>query len=314
MRGRESLGVYLRGIVMGAADAVPGVSGGTIALLTGIYPRLIAAITAVEPDRLLNIAAAPLPARRADAVDAFREIDGSFLAALGLGIATALVTVSRVLEHAMAAYPAATFGGFFGFIGASAWLLRGEMRFDTRDQQAAAVAGFAVAFLLSGQAEGALGHSPVVTFLAGTVAVSAMILPGVSGSLLLLLLGQYAYMIDHLNAFIDALLAVARGGTVALPPGTPTIVTFLAGAVVGLFTVAHAVRWALDRGRAATMTFLVALVVGALRAPVVQTGQRLEAGWSPAAIGLFAVAAVVGAAVVIGIEWATSGEMVTPDA
>mgnify|MGYP006280657817 FL=1 len=310
MRGRESLGVYLRGVAMGAADAVPGVSGGTIALLTGIYPRLIGAITAVEPERLLDIVAAPLPDRRADAVAAFREIDGIFLAALGLGIATAIVTVSRVLEHAMAMYPAATFGGFFGLIGASAWLLRGEMRFDTRGRQAAAVAGFAVAFLLSGQAEGALGHSLPVTFVAGSIAVTAMILPGVSGSLLLLLLGQYEYMIGNLSEFVDALLGIAMGESASLPAGTPTIVTFLAGGVVGLFTVAHAVRWALSRRKEATMTFLVALVVGALRAPVVQTATRLEAGWTTAAIGLFCGAAVVGAAAVLGIERAAGGDAV----
>ncbi|WP_053947420.1 DUF368 domain-containing protein [Halolamina sediminis] len=310
MAGRASLGVYLRGIAMGAADAVPGVSGGTIALLTGIYPRLIAAITAVEPDRLLDIVAAPLPDRRADAVAAFREIDGLFLAALGLGIATAIVTVSRVLEHAMAAYPAATFGGFFGLIGASAWLLRREMAFDTRGRQAAAVSGFAVAFLLSGQAEGALGHSLPVTFLAGSIAVTAMILPGVSGSLLLLLLGQYEYMIDHLSAFVDAVFAILTGESASIPAGTPTILTFLAGGVGGLFTVAHAVRWALDRRKAATMTFLVALVVGALRAPVVQTATRLDTGWTTAAIGLFCGAAVVGAAVVVGLERAAGGEAI----
>ncbi|MFW5911780.1 MAG: DUF368 domain-containing protein [Halolamina sp.] len=310
MHGRDSLGVYLRGIAMGAADAVPGVSGGTIALLTGIYPRLIGAITAVEPDRLVDIATAPLPGHRADAVDAFREIDGIFLAALGLGIATAVVTVSRLLEHAMEAYPAATFGGFFGLIGASAWLLRGEMHFDTRGRQAAAVAGFAVAFLLSGQAEGALGNGLPVTFVAGAIAVTAMILPGISGSLLLLLLGQYEYMIDHLSAFVDALIGILTGDRVAIPGETPTIVAFLAGGVVGLFTVAHAVRWALERRQAATMTFLVALVVGALRAPVVQTATRSDAGWTTGAIAAFAVAAVVGAAVVVALEYAAGGEAI----
>jgi len=310
MRGRSTLGVYLRGVAMGAADAVPGVSGGTIALLTGIYPRLIAAITAVEPDRLLRVVAAPLPDRRADAIDAFSEIDGLFLTALGMGVVTAVVTVSRVLEHAMAAVPAATFGGFFGLIGASAWLLRREIVLDTRGRQVAAVAGFLLAFLLSGQAEGALGHSPVVTFLAGSVAVSAMILPGISGSLLLLLLGQYAYMIDHLSDFVDDLLSLVTGESAALPPGTVTILTFLGGAVVGLFTVAHGVRWALANSKAATMTFLVSLVVGALRAPVVQTGQRLDAGWTTAAVGVFVAAAAVGAAFVLAIEHAAGGEAI----
>lgn len=310
MVGRSTLGVYLRGVAMGAADAVPGVSGGTIALLTGIYPRLIAAVTAVEPDRVLRVLGAPLPDRRTEAVDAFYEMDGLFLAALGVGVVTAIVTVSRLLEVAMESVPAATFGGFFGLIAASAWLLRGEMELDTRARQVAAVLGFTIAFLLSGEAEGALGHSPVVTFLAGTVAVSAMILPGISGSLLLLLLGQYEYMIGQLTGFVDDLIALASGESAAIPPGTGTILTFIVGALVGLFTVSHAVRWALARRQAATMTFLVALVVGALRAPVVQTGQRLDAGWSAAAFALFAAAALLGAAFVLGIDRAAGGDAI----
>ncbi|GAB7095455.1 DUF368 domain-containing protein [Halolamina litorea] len=299
---RETLGVYLRGIAMGAADAVPGVSGGTIALLTGIYPRLIGAVTAVEPDRVLSVLGTPFPDRRSEGIAAFREMDGLFLAALGLGIASAVVTVSRVLEHAMEAYPAATFGGFFGLIGASAWLLRGQMRLDTRGRWAAGIAGFGVAFLLSGQAEGALGHALPVTFLAGAIAVTAMILPGVSGSLLLLLLGQYEYMVTQLRKFVDGLLALVSGNTTGLPAETATIVTFLAGGVFGLFTVSHAVKWALDRRRAETMTFLVALVVGALRAPVVQAGSELPAGWTNSSIVVFLVTGGVGAALVLAVE------------
>ena len=117
-------------------------------------------------------------------------------------------------------------------------------------------------------------------------------------------------MIDHLSAFVDAVFAILTGESAAVPPGTATIITFLAGGVVGLFTVAHAVRWALDRRKAATMTFLVALVAGALRAPVVQTATRLDAGWTTAAIGLFSGAAVVGAAVVVGLERAAGGEAI----
>ena len=113
-----------------------------------------------------------------------------------------------------------------------------------------------------------------------------------------------------MSEFVDALLGIAMGESTSIPAGTPTIVTFLAGGVVGLFTVAHAVRWALDRRKEATMTFLVALVVGALRAPVVQTATRLETGWTTAAIGIFVGAAVVGAAVVVGVERAAGGDAV----
>jgi putative membrane protein len=310
--GHSAVGVYLRGIVMGAADAVPGVSGGTIALLTGIYQRLISAITAVDPDRVLAVLSAPLPGRRAAAVEAFDEMDGLFLAALGAGILTAVITVSRLLEAAMHSYPVATFGGFFGLIAASAWILRREMVLDARGRQLAAISGFMLAFLLSGRAEGALGHGPVVVFLAGSVAVSAMILPGISGSLILLLLGQYEYMITRLKRFVDGLISLASGQAGAgVPEETLPIVLFVAGGGFGLVTISHAVKVALARWQSATMTFLVALVVGALRAPVVQAGRALPDGWSQGALLTFVLAALIGGAVVIGIERAAGVDVVS---
>ncbi|MEF8856605.1 MAG: DUF368 domain-containing protein, partial [Haloplanus sp.] len=91
MRALRSLSVvYLKGVCMGAADAVPGVSGGTIALITGIYERLIGAITAITPERVWTVLAAPIPGRRGDAREAFVAVDGPFLAALGAGILTAV--------------------------------------------------------------------------------------------------------------------------------------------------------------------------------------------------------------------------------
>jgi len=107
-----------------------------------------------------------------------------------------------------------------------------------------------------------------VVFVAGAVAVSAMILPGVSGSLLLVVLGQYEYMSGTVSRFVDGLVALALGnGTNALSETVPSVVTFLAGGVLGVFTIAHAVKYALSRARAATLAFLVSLIVGALRAP-----------------------------------------------
>jgi len=308
--GHSAIGVYLRGVAMGAADAVPGVSGGTIALLTGIYQRLITAITAVDLDRIRDVLAAPLPDRRRAAMDAFREMDGFFLAGLGAGILTAVITVSRLLEAAMHSFPVATFGGFFGLIAASAWLLRTEMVLDTRARQSAAGSGFLLAFLLSGRAEGALGHGPVVVFFAGSVAVSAMILPGISGSLILLLLGQYEYMITRLKRFVDGIVALASGEAGTVPDETLTILLFVGGGAFGLLTISHAVKWALARRQVTTMTFLVALVVGALRAPIVQTGRALPDGWTQPTLVTFAAAAVVGAAFVIGVERAAGGDVV----
>jgi len=116
-----------------------------------------------------------------------------------------------------------------------------------------------------------------------------MILPGVSGSLLLVVLGQYEYMSGTVSRFVDGLVALALGnGTNALSETVPSVVTFLAGGVLGVFTIAHAVKYALSRARAATLAFLVSLIVGALRAPLVEVSIRLaESGesWRAAAPG-----------------------------
>lgn len=298
--------VYLKGICMGTADAVPGVSGGTIALIVGIYERLIGAITAITLTRIRRVLAAPV--RWHDARAAFGEADGPFLAALGVGILTAVVVVTRLLHVALESEPLATFGFFFGLIAASAVVLASEVSLDTPGRVGATVGGFLLAFVAGGRAGAALPSTPIVVVAVGAVAISAMVLPGISGSLILVILGQYEFMVDRLTAFVDALFGLAVGGSVtaAVDPGR-TVVAFVAGAAIGLFTVAHAVRWALERYRAATLSFLVSLIVGGLRAPVVEAGKNLSGGWTVAAAGVFALAAVVGAVAVLGLERYTGG-------
>jgi putative membrane protein len=302
---RDWATLYLKGVAMGSADAVPGVSGGTIALIVGIYERLIAAVTAIDPGRIRRVLAGVRPANLPDARAAFREVDGAFLLVLGAGIGTAVIVVLSGVNYLLAIRPVATYGFFFGLIAASAAVLLGGVDLDTRRRQAAAVAGFLLAFLASGYASTALATSLPVVFLAGAVAVSAMVLPGISGSLLLVVLGQYEYMSGTVSRAVDGLVAFLTGnGSAALRETLPTVATFLVGGVVGLFTIAHTVRYALDRARSATLAFLVSLVVGALRAPLLEVSIRLaESGESwRAAAPRFALAALVGAAFVFVLD------------
>ena len=299
--------IYLKGMAMGSADAVPGVSGGTIALIVGIYERLIAALTAIGPTRIRRVLAGVKPTRIPDARVAFREMDGAFLAVLGAGIATAVVAVLSAVDVLLRTAPVATCGFFFGLIAASAVVLFDEVDLSTPGRKAAALGGFLAAFLTSGYASTALGNELPVVFLAGAVAVSAMILPGISGSLLLIVLGQYDYMSGALRSSLETLLGTFTSGGVGtatlIEAGTPVIV-FVAGAFVGLFTVAHAVRRALAAYRMATLAFLVSLIVGALRAPIVEVSLRLgERGetWASAA-PIFVVTAIAGAAVVLVVD------------
>ncbi|WP_435073296.1 DUF368 domain-containing protein [Halorubrum sp. HHNYT27] len=297
--------LYLKGIAMGSADAVPGVSGGTIALIVGIYERLIAAVTAIDLGRVRRVLAGVRPTNIPDARAAFHEVDGAFLLVLGAGIGTAVIVVLSGVNYLLASRPIATYGFFFGLIAASAGALLGGVSLDTPRRKAAAVAGFLLAFLASGVASTGLGSSLPVVFLAGAVAVSAMVLPGISGSLLLVVLGQYEYMSGTVSQTVDGLAALVTGnGSDALVETLPTVATFLVGGVVGLFTIAHAVQYALARARSATLAFLLSLVVGALRAPLLEVSVRLaESGESwRAAAPRFALAAVAGAAFVLVLD------------
>jgi putative membrane protein len=302
--GRDAARIYLIGIFMGSADAVPGVSGGTIALIAGVYERLIDAITALTSANVIRfLQSIRPPVDRDDLVGVLEDVDVTFLLPLGLGIVTAVVLVTRAVHYADQHHPVALFGFFFGLIAASAVVLWRQVVVTERRHIVAAVAGFVIAFVLSADGAVFAGHNPGLTFLAGVVAVSAMILPGISGSLMLVILGQYTYMTGVLSEFTNRLAALASGGGIdrLLTPGT-TVVTFVAGAVVGLLTISRLVRRALDRDRETTLAFLVSLVIGALRAPVAEIGGREGLSWTPATIGEFLLVAAVGALILYALD------------
>jgi len=298
----EMLRTYLVGLCMGSADAVPGVSGGTIALIAGVYERLIDAITALTPGNGLALLGAFVPPDPGEIRATLGEIDASFLLPLGVGVLTAVILVTRLLEFALDEHPVVVFGVFFGLIAASVVILFRQVELTERRHAVAAAGGFLLAFLLSGDLPGLADGGLLLVFLAGAIAVSAMILPGVSGSLLLLILGQYDPMVETLGTFVDRLAAIATGGDLSrlVDPGT-TVVVFVLGGVVGLLSIARVVDRALERDRMTTLVFLVALVAGALRAPVVNVGA--ETGWSTATIAGFAGFAALGAALLYALDY-----------
>lgn len=306
----QLLGIYLRGFCMGAADAIPGVSGGTIALITGVYERLIGAITAINAHRIKQLWQRVRSGDTHKTAQLLREMDIGFLLVLGAGILSAVMTVLRLISWLLVVSPVETYGFFFGLIGASAVVLYQDISISTREQQAAAVSGFLLAFLSSGYATSQLGSSLPVVFVAGSIAISAMILPGMSGALLLLILGQYEYMSTALSRFTDALVKTVQGGGVdSVFETVIPIIVFLAGAVVGLFSIAHGIQAALERNRRITLVFLVSLIFGALRAPVEQATlelTRMGVTWNAYWLRSFLLFAVVGVVVVGVIETVSS--------
>lgn len=298
--------IYAKGLAMGSADAVPGVSGGTIALIVGIYERLIGALTELDPTVIRYVPQLHRRSGRQTFVEKLREMDVPFLLALGGGMLTAVVVLARVVEFALEMIPGPTFAFFFGLIGASAFVLADPAWFQQPRQAAAGIAGFVIAFVIAGiSGGGSVPSSLPIIFVAGSIAISGMLLPGISGAFILLLLGQYETMTATLNGFIDGLLALGRDGiTAALVQDGLRVVAFLSGAAVGVFTVAYAVRWALEHYRRATLVFLVSLMVGSLRLPVLEVLAVTEQ--NATGIGTAVAAAALGAVLVVGLDYSTA--------
>jgi len=285
---RAWISIYLKGLFMGTADMVPGVSGGTIALITGIYERLVAAITNVDP-RLAKHALRPHDAdSRAELAAGLRRMDIGFLLALGGGIGTAVVAVSQVVGTLAESYPGLTAAFFFGLIGASAIVLGRQVSFDDDWTKLVAAVGAVLAGSMAFLGSGSAPHPLPLIFLSGMIAVSATILPGVSGAFFLLVLGQYYYMLDALRAFLGDLAGLASGGgTEALLESGVVVVTFLSGAAIGVLSIAHAVKWALEHYRERTLAFLVALMVGGVLVPLRDVVSHVaDAGAGPVATSI----------------------------
>lgn len=310
---REWLSIYLKGVCMGAADIVPGVSGGTIALIAGIYDRFVAAIAGLDPRIIAMVPGLTSADGRRRFKARLLEMDVHFLVVLGAGIVTAFLVLSTVIDAAFNAYPAVLNGFFFGLIAASAVVIYRVTDVGTPGRVGALVGGAVLAFLVSGAAEPGGEASLPLVFLGGTVAISAMVLPGISGSAFLYIFGLYQYMLGTLSAFIDATLGLAGGGSIdaVLEPGIPVVV-FCVGALLGLLTMARIVKGALERNRMATLAFLVGLMIGALRMPVEQAAAATEV-WTPGLLAAVVGATLVGAAVVLGFDHYTDSLDYTED-
>ncbi len=232
--------IFLSGFLIGTADVIPGVSGGTVAFVLGIYEELIDAIRAAIPflRRMVSL-------RWREALE---ELPWRFLLTLVAGIGTAVLSMARLLHWALETYPVYVYALFFGLIVASVYVVR------TRVRQWGPLTLLVTALFAAG-AYALVGLRPVQTpealwfiFLSGMIAICAMILPGISGAFILVLLGKYHYLLGALIRF-----------------DLVTIVVFIAGAAVGIVSFAHILRWLLDHYHDLTVAALVGFMLGALR-------------------------------------------------
>ena len=271
---KEIFLIFLRGLFMGSADIVPGVSGGTIALITGIYERLINAISSIRFSFLKPLFKADFGGFKDKLIE---EIDFELFIPLLLGIGIAFITLAKVISYLLDTQTAYTFSFFLGLILASAYILYTKLENINIKLILITVIGIILSYIFVGLNPIATNHSLIVIFLSGLIAICAMILPGISGSFLLLLLGQYQYMLNALNS-----------------RNLMEIFVFVIGAVIGILGFSKLLNYLLEKYESATMAFLIGIMVGTLRLPIMEITSTIQGSWIPCIIlALIAFALII---------------------
>ena len=232
--------ITLKGMAMGAADVVPGVSGGTIAFISGIYEELITSINNIDL-KLFQVL-------RKEGIKAFWEkLNGNFLAALFLGIFISLFSLAKFLSWLLENEPILLWSFFFGLVGASIFLVGKEIKEWTLFTVLIFLAGAAIAYFITTLPPNENVDSLPFLFLSGALAVCAMILPGISGAFILVLLGSYKTILDAVH---ERQLGM--------------VITVALGAVFGLLSFARLLKWMFKNYRNTTLALLTGFILGSL--------------------------------------------------
>lgn len=237
---KEYFVILTKGMGMGAADVVPGVSGGTIAFITGIYEELIHSIKSID------IGAVQL-FFKGRWVSFWKHINGNFLLSVFAGIFIAVVSLARLLEHLLETQPVLIWSFFFGLILVSSWVVARRIKSWNYGKVVALVAGIGTAFYITSVTPAETTDAAWFIVLAGVLASCAMILPGISGSFILLLLGKYAFALNAVNE-------VEIGSILLLG----------AGAVIGLLSLSRLLSWLFTKYHDVTVAVLAGFMIGSL--------------------------------------------------
>lgn len=238
----------VKGACMGAADVIPGVSGGTIAFIMGIYDKFVASLAAINAEAVKLFFTGRFK-------EFWRHINGGFLLSLVIGIGVSVISLATVMQTLLSDFPIQTWAFFFGLIVASSiFILRGISGWGLRE----------ILFLIGGVVLGVTicTLSPTQTpdalwfiFLSGAIAICAMILPGISGSFILLILGKYQYI---LGAVSDLVAGQNVVGNLLI------IGVFAIGAVVGILSFSKLLHWLLSRWHKQVLIILAGFIIGSL--------------------------------------------------
>ena len=230
----------LKGCAMGMADVVPGVSGGTIAFISGIYEELIGSIKSFDLTALKMLA-------RFRFAEFWQRINGRFLLPVLAGIAVAVFSLARLMTYLLANHPIAVWSFFFGLIVASALLVARQIGRWNAPTAAALLAGIAAAWWITVATPAQTPDTWWFVMLSGAIAICAMILPGISGAFILLLLGKYQFIMQAVSEL-----------------NIPVLAIFLTGAAAGIIAFSHLLSWLLDRWHDTTVAVLMGFMIGSL--------------------------------------------------
>ncbi|MDD2327570.1 MAG: DUF368 domain-containing protein [bacterium] len=232
--------LLVKGMAMGAADVIPGVSGGTIALITGIYEELINSIRSINL-KALKLLFSGKPAAF------WTAINGNFLLSVLLGIGISIFSLAKGLTYLLHHYPILVWSFFFGLIVASAIYVARTIKNWNAGAVAAGIAGIVIAYFITVISPTEANSSWYYIFFSGVIAICAMILPGISGSFILVLLGMYAFILGAVGDL-----------------NIPVLLLFGAGAAIGIIGFSNFLSWLLKRHHTLTIALLAGFMVGSL--------------------------------------------------
>lgn len=244
----------LKGICMGAADVVPGVSGGTIAFIVGIYDELIDSIKSINAQSLKKLFTG-------HPVEFWWMINGNFLFFLLLGIGISIFSLAKLITWLLVAYPVLVWAFFFGLVLASTWFVGKDIKGWNGRTVLSFIVGAAVAYYITVATPMETSTHPLFIFLCGAIAICAMILPGISGSFILVLLGKYFYIMEAVKT-LDLL----------------TLGIFAVGALLGITSFSRVLSYALKHVRNLTLALLTGFMLGSLNKvwPWKEVGENLH--------------------------------------
>lgn len=246
--------LYLKGMAMGAADVVPGVSGGTIAFITGIYQELLDTIKGFNLSVFKTLKEEGIKAT-------WQKTNATFLVVLFAGIFTSVISLAKGITFLLATYPILLWAFFFGLIVASSVIIGKYIKEWNWKTIGMMVVGAIIAFYITIAAPSQIPDGLIYIFLAGCIAICAMILPGISGSFILLLLGAYATVLGSISGLVDGLKAVDVDMIIKYGIN---IGVFISGCIIGIISFSNFLSWMFKKAYSLTMALLTGFMIGSL--------------------------------------------------